>query len=199
MSNALRAAGLALLWLALVAAKPASNIERIGFEPQPEPKFIPYLGTAGFPDLEDPTRFTAGAAFRLPMTSWLDADIGLCYRNTRAFNGALHVSQLPVTASLWLMPISPFYFGGGGGWYRMSQVYETYVGTEYVRYSDTSGSFGGHVGAGLLVRLQDDMLIDLQGRYSSVESANPLEQFVGELDPSSWSVTLGLAFELSGY
>jgi len=199
-----RILALAAAWVALgmawPSAVPAAPVEEAPVDERPmEVKFVPYVGVAGFPDIEDPVRFTAGGSFRLPLLHWLDADVGICYRNTRAFNGQLHVSQVPITASRWLMPVPPVYIGGGAGWYRLSQYYEQFVGSTVLRYTDSSISIGAHVGGGMLIRIQDDLLLDLGGRYVVVDRAEPLPQFAGEIDPDSWSFTIGLAFELSGY
>ncbi len=129
-----------------------------------------------------------GLAFRGNITSFLKSEIGVAYRTEDRNDGLLKVRQWPITASLWLSPVSALYLGGGVGWYNTTYDYSAAVPAR----DFTKQEFGTHLGGGVQVPLAPSLAIDVNGRYvflSKQISDLPPNKF----DPSFWSTTAGLA------
>jgi opacity protein-like surface antigen len=96
----------------------------------------------------------------------------------------------PVTASLWLTPLSMLYAGGGVGWYHTTFDYN-----EALPLQDTTKQkFGVHLGGGLTLPLAPVLGLDLQGRYVFLNKAGipPRPQ---SFNPDYWTTSLGLAIK----
>lgn len=154
---------------------------------------IPSVGLTRSVDGNDEVKPFGSLALRHPVfTKYVDAEVGIAYRQESRFNDQLTVRQWPVTASLWVNPISALYAGGGVGWYHMTFDYDDELTTVGVS-DDTKQEFGVHVGGGLKVPVSNRAAIDLNGRYVMLrDQENKL--IPGDFDPDFWNTTLGVAF-----
>ncbi len=129
-----------------------------------------------------------GLALRVPFASLLQGEVGISYRSESFLDENLKVRMWPVTASLWITPISSLYLGGGVGWYKTTYDYaETFPVADR-----TTSKFGEHVGAGFGIPLGPRVGLDLNGRYVFLQKDNnsfPPSSF----DPDFWTTSLGLA------
>ena len=103
----------------------------------------------------------------------------------------LDIRMWPVTASLWLAPVSGLYAGGGVGFYHVTYDYDQDAVAIDIK-DETDQEFGIHVGGGFNVPLGPTTALDLNGRYvimQDQESRLVPEKF----DPDFWNVSLGLA------
>jgi hypothetical protein len=129
-----------------------------------------------------------GLALRTRLAPALKAEIGAAYRRDEYASGDFAVKSWPITASLWLSPLSPLYVGGGVGWYNTTVEFAPALGMK----DETRQDFGMHVGGGLPLPLAPPLGLDLNGRYILLpvqeDPATPKEW-----NPSYWSTTLGLS------
>jgi len=129
-----------------------------------------------------------GLALRVPLASLFQGEVGISYRQESLLDENLKVRMWPVTASLWLTPISSLYLGGGVGWYKT-----TYDYAESFPVADrTTSKFGEHLGAGFGIPLGPRVGLDLNGRYVFLQKENnsfPPTTF----NPDFWTTSLGLA------
>jgi opacity protein-like surface antigen len=154
-------------------------------------EIIPSFGTTRAVHTDDNTsKFSGGLALRGNLTPFLAAEIGGSYRSEERLDGNLRVTQWPITASLWLKPVSMLYVGGGGGWYQTSLAYDKSLALT----DETRQQFGVHLGGGVLVPLASHVKLDLNGRYVFLDE---IDQKVStkKLDPDFWTTSLGLAIK----
>ena len=123
---------------------------------------------------------------------YVDAEIGVAYRQESRFNDQLTVRQWPVTASLWVNPFSALYAGGGVGWYHTTLDFDDEITTANVG-DETNQEFGVHLGGGLKVPVSNRAAIDLNGRYVMLQDQEA-QLIPGDFDPDFWNTTLGLAW-----
>jgi hypothetical protein len=132
-----------------------------------------------------------GLALRADVLPLIKAEIGAAYRDESHFDGQLHRRTWPVTASLWLAPVSVLYAGGGVGWYHTTYDYDASIP---LAQDHTDQKFGVHLGGGLMIPLASIVGVDLNGRYVFLEKETS-ELPPQEFDPDYWSTTVGLAFK----
>jgi opacity protein-like surface antigen len=151
-------------------------------------ELIPSVGLTRSVDSDD-TESLLGLALRGSLISdVVKTEIGAQYRSESLSGGDVSVRQWPVTASLWLSPVSSLYAGAGVGWYHTTYDYEDELGLD----DNTTQDFGVHVGGGLRVPVFPQAALDLQGRYVFLQDQE--SQLVPEsFDPDFWSLSLGLA------
>ena len=156
-------------------------------------EIIPSVGLTRSVDGNDEVKPFGSLALRQNiLKKYVDAELGIAYRQESRFNDQLTVRQWPVTASLWVNPISALYAGGGVGWYHMTFDYADDITAANVS-DDTKQEFGVHVGGGLKVPVSNRAAIDLNGRYVMLrDQENKL--IPGDFDPDFWNTTLGVAF-----
>lgn len=167
-----------LLGAALIAsAGPASAVE-----------IIPSYGLTRSVDSDD-TESLLGLAVRGSLIPGvLKTEIGAQYRSESLAGGDLKTKMWPVTASLWLSPVSALYAGAGVGWYQTTFDYADELGID----DHTEQDFGVHVGGGLKVPIMPSAALDLQGRYVFLQDQE--SQLIPEsFDPDFWSLSLGIA------
>lgn len=151
---------------------------------------IPSLGMTRAVSADDnTTNFSGGLALRGDLTSFLMAEIGASYRSEE-LDGDLHVTQWPITTSLWLKPVPMLYAGGGAGWYQTSFNYDDSVPFE----DETTQDFGVHLGGGLLLPLAPTVGLDLNGRYVFLDDVD-LKLSTETWDPDFWTTSLGLSIK----
>ena len=161
----------------LVSAGPASAVE-----------IIPSYGLTRSVDSDD-TESLLGLAVRGSLIPGvLKTEIGAQYRSESLYGGDLETKQWPVTASLWLSPVSSLYAGAGVGWYQTTFDYADELNLD----DHTEQEFGVHVGGGLKVPIMPSAALDLQGRYVFLQDQE--SKLVPEsFDPDFWSLSLGIA------
>jgi hypothetical protein len=162
-------------------------------EPQPvlKPEFS--LGAAvGFLHAKGADRGTwfAGVQGRLHFLTYFAAEASITFHENRYEHGDVHVTQYPVQLSGMFYPIPdgefrPYVLGGGGWYYTRI----TYTGVFSGVSNQTDHAFGGHVGAGLEVRLGPKTSIDADLRYIWL---NPSSRVVNRSDFDYWQVTGGI-------
>ena len=152
-------------------------------------ELIPSVGiTKSARNSGESAKVYGGIALRGSLLPLLKSEIGVAYRKEERLAGNLDVKMWPVTASLWLAPISTIYAGGGVGWYHTTYDYAASLPAQ----DETHQEFGMHVGGGLAIPLSSAAALDLNGRYVFMDSQQtqlPPSSF----DPDYWSTTLGLA------
>jgi len=154
-------------------------------------EIIPSIGGTRAVHVDDnSTRFSYGFALRSDLGPMFAAEIGASYRSEEPSGGDLRVTQWPITASLWLKPVSMLYVGGGAGWYQTSLKYDQSLALE----DETRQQFGVHLGGGVRVPLASHVKLDLGGRYVFLDK---IDQKIStkELDPDFWTTSLGLAIK----
>lgn len=152
-------------------------------------EIIPSVGvTKSARNSGEAARVYGGVALRGSFLPLLKSEIGVAYRSESRLDGNLDVKMWPVTASLWLAPISTLYAGGGIGWYHTTLDYNAALPLQ----DETRQELGMHVGGGLVIPISGSAALDMNGRYVFMDSQQtqlPPTQF----DPDYWSTTLGLA------
>jgi hypothetical protein len=152
---------------------------------------IPSVGLTRSVDGNEDVKPYGSLALRHGFFKYLDAEVGVAYRQEDRFNDQLTVRQWPITASLWV-PVSMLYGGGGVGWYHTTFDYDDDITTVQVD-DDTKQEFGVHLGGGLKIPFSNRAAIDLNGRYVMLrEQENKL--IPGDFDPDFWNTSLGIAF-----
>src|SRR5690349_10554899 len=86
-------------------------------------EIVPSIGMTRSVNGSDQTKTSYGLALRQNIAPMLTAEIGGSYRKEDLYNGTTRETQWPVTASLWLRPVSALYAGGGVGWYHTTLSY----------------------------------------------------------------------------
>ncbi len=155
-----------------------------------EGQIVPSIGLTRPVDGDDQSKFSGGLALRHDLAPFLMAEIGASYRNDAFFGGDLNVRQWPITASLYVKPISAIYAGAGAGWYHTTFDYAERTGIA----DKTEEKFGVHVGGGLQIPIAPVAAVDLNGRYIFMEKQeSPLipEKF----NPDFWTTSVGLAIK----
>ena len=113
-------------------------------------EFIPSVGITRPADSDnDESKVFGGLAVRGHLTPIIKTEIGAAYRSESRFNDNLDIKMWPVTASLWLTPVSSLYVGGGVGWYHTTFDYDDALPMD----DETHQEFGVHLGGGLTVPL----------------------------------------------
>jgi opacity protein-like surface antigen len=153
-------------------------------------QIVPSVGMTRAVDGDDTSKISGGLAVRGDLLPFLMAEIGASYRSDEYFGGDLDVRQWPVTASLYVRPVSAIYAGGGVGWYHTTFDYAEDTGVA----DRTSEEFGVHLGGGLQVPIAPIAALDLSGRYVMLRSQEA--HLVPEkFDPDFWTTSLGLAIK----
>ena len=151
-------------------------------------ELVPSIGLTRALDGSEKTKMSYGLALRTNIAPMIAAEIGASYRKETLYAGTTEVVQWPVTASLWLKPISALYAGGGVGWYQTTVSYP-----QTALASSTSQKFGAHLGGGLTLPLVPAVLsLDLNGRYvylGDQASELPPRNFKADF----WTTSAGLA------
>jgi hypothetical protein len=180
---AARQLGLAFM-LAALAATSAGNAR--AFE------IIPSVGITKSTDTnaEDAKGF-GGLAIRASVLPFLKAEGGIGYRQDSFAAGDVEVRQWPVTASLWVTPLSMLYAGGGVGWYRTTFDYRGTLPFE----DSTRQKMGVHLGGGLNLPVTSRLGLDLNGRYVFMQKGDEDLQVPTSFNPDFWATSLGLAIE----
>ena len=154
-------------------------------------ELIPSIGlTKAADDHSGDSQVIGGLALRQPLAPLLDVEVGVSYHQQSYFGNDLKVRSWPLTASLWLKPISSIYLGAGVGYYPITLDF-----AEALPIRDsTEDRFGVHVGGGVKVPLSSNLALDFSGRYVFLRSED--SHLVPEtFDPDFWSTTVGLAIK----
>lgn len=154
-------------------------------------EIIPSVGlTRAVNGDDNTTQVSGGLALRTDLMPFLMAEVGASYRSEDRFGGDLHITQWPITGSLWLKPLPIVYAGGGAGWYQTTFDYDEALSIP----GETTQQFGVHLGGGLRMPLVPRVGLDLNGRYvflGDVDQKLSFETF----DPDFWTTSLGLAIK----
>ena len=127
-------------------------------------------------------------ALRQPLAPFLDLEAGVAYREESYFADQLKLRAWPITASLWLRPISTLYAGAGVGYYPITFDY-----SERIPIKDsTEKRFGVHVGGGADIPLAPHLAIDLNGRYVMLRTEDS-HLVPSTFNPDFWTASVGLA------
>lgn len=151
---------------------------------------VPSVGVTRSVD-SDETHSQIGLALRgrlLP--GLLGSELGVGYRKARYSDGALEMTQIPVTLTILVTPFPTLHGDAGVGWYNTRFDY----GDPLLR-DETKQNFGVHVGGGFKIPLAPGMAADVTGRYVFLKRQE--SRFVpGTFNPDYWTLSLGLAFRL---
>lgn len=152
-------------------------------------EIVPSIGMTRSVNGSDQTKTSYGLALRQNIAPMLTAEIGGSYRKEDLYNGTTRETQWPVTASLWLRPVSALYAGGGVGWYHTTLSYPQAPALA----GSTTEKFGVHLGGGIELPLVPAVAsLDLNGRYiylGNQASQLPPQQFKANY----WTTSLGVA------
>jgi hypothetical protein len=172
-----------IAWLAMAAlVAPAAPVHAA--------ELIPSVGLTRSVDSND-TQSQVGLALRgglLPGV--LDTELGVGYRKDRYSNGALEVTQVPVTASLLLTPIPSLHGDAGVGWYNTKLDYR-----DPALPDETKQKFGVHLGGGFDIPLAPAVALDVTGRYVMLQKQDS-RLVPRTFNPDFWTLSLGLGFRL---
>lgn len=134
----------------------------------------------------------AGVQGRLHFLRYFAAEASITFHENRYSHGDVHVTQYPVQVSAMVYPIPDGEFRpyavGGFGWYY-TRI--TYTGGLSSIQNETDHTFGGHVGAGLEIRLAPRTSIEADLRYIWL---NPSTNGVSSGNFDYWQVTFGANF-----
>jgi len=178
--NAGRALLVSLLFLGAALAPARSRAAEI----------VPSYGLTKSVDGGDEVKGMFGLALRGNLVpNLLQTEVAAGYRSEDMADGALHVRQWPITASLLLAPMNMIYADAGVGWYHTTYDYE-----DDALPDDTVQKFGVHLGGGLKVPVAPRVALDLSGRYVKLQDQE--SRLVPEkFDPSFWTLSAGLALK----
>lgn len=153
-------------------------------------EIVPSYGLTRSVDGGDEVKGMFGLALRGNLIpNVLQSEVGAGYRTEDMSNGAVHVRQWPITASLLLTPMNVVYAGAGVGWYHTTYDYEDdALGDETVQ------KFGVHVGGGIKVPVAPRVALDLGGRYVKLQDQES-KLIPEKFDPSFWTLSMGLALK----
>jgi opacity protein-like surface antigen len=139
---------------------------------------------------DDEVKISGGLALRGRLAPLFKGEIGASYRTESMDDGLLKLRMWPITASLWVTPLSTLYLGGGVGWYQTTFDYDDSLPID----DETEQQFGVHLGGGFGIPLASKVSLDLNGRYVFLdEVADKLS--TEEFDPDFWTTSLGLAIK----
>lgn len=153
-------------------------------------EIVPSYGLTRSVDGGDQVKGMFGLALRgniIPNV--LQSEIGAGYRTEDMSNGALHVRQWPITASILVTPMNVLYAGAGVGWYHTTYDYE-----DDALSDETVQKFGVHVGGGIKVPVAPRVALDLGGRYVKLQDQES-KLIPEKFDPSFWTLSMGLALK----
>jgi opacity protein-like surface antigen len=167
----------AVLLLIVVAPKAARAVE-----------IVPSVGITRSVESDEVTK-QVGLALRSSIVPHLlKSEIGGSYRSEKRNGGAVEAKTWPVTASLWLTPISVVYAGAGVGWYHTTLEYRPSLGLE----DQTTQDFGVHVGGGMKMPLAPGVALDFSGRYVFLQDQES-RLVPNKFNPDYWTLSAGLA------
>lgn len=153
-------------------------------------ELIPSVGLTRSVDSND-TQSQIGLALRGGLVPGvLDTELGVGYRKDRYSNGALEVTQVPVTASLLVTPIPSLHADAGVGWYDTRLDYK-----DPALPDETKQKFGVHVGGGFDIPLAPVVALDVTGRYVMLQKQDS-RLVPRTFNPDFWTLSLGLAVHL---
>jgi hypothetical protein len=185
--------GLHLAGLALLASSVALAISMTSVRPaHGAAEIVPAVGITKSVNGDDNSKVYGSLALRGDLTPFIMAEVQGAYRTESRFDDQLKLRMWPITASMYLKPVSPLYIGAGVGWYQITYDYASTVPAT-IAEDHTTQEFGVHVGGGLRVPLAPTAAIDVSGRYVMMrdqESHLVPEKF----DPDFWTTSVGLAF-----
>uniref|UniRef100_A0A832IAN1 Porin family protein n=1 Tax=Eiseniibacteriota bacterium TaxID=2212470 RepID=A0A832IAN1_UNCEI len=150
-------------------------------------EIVPSIGIA-HSVAADENRTMLGLELRGNLAPMVKTGIGVGYRSEDAFDGALTVRTIPVTASLWLSPLPTLYAGGGAGMYFTTLSF----GDAIALPDQSDEQFGWHLGGGMNVPLGPVAALDLHGRYVFLQDEVGAPQ-TGTFDPDFWMASAGVA------
>ena len=175
---------------ALVGAIALGMLLIVGIQVAHSAEIVPAYGWMHAKDSDADTKTFGNLAFRANMLPVLQTEIAVGYRNEDRMNDQLHVRQIPVTASLWLVPVPMLYAGGGAGWYHTMLDFDSALPLA----DETREEFGVHLGGGVKVPLGPSLGVDLGGRYVMMRDQS--DRLVPErFEPDFWVTQLGLAIK----
>ena len=154
-------------------------------------ELIPSVGLQRAIKGSDQVKPYYGLALRAKILPMLKGEVAGAYRTDdfSTSSGDFTVKSWPVTASLWLAPLSSIYVGGGVGWYNQSFEFAPSVGQQ----NRTRQDFGMHVGGGLDLPLAPKLGVDLNGRYVFLPVKNDPVDVLKDWNPSYWTTSIGLS------
>lgn len=150
-------------------------------------EIVPSIGVARAAD-EGESRTFLGLELRGGLAPMVKTGLAVGYRSDEMLDGAMTVSTVPVTASLWVSPLPTLYAGGGAGLYFTTVSF----GEAFALPDRTDQQFGWHLGGGMNVPLGPVAALDLQGRYVFLQDEIAAPSGPG-LDPDFWTASAGLA------
>jgi hypothetical protein len=151
-------------------------------------QIVPSIGISQSPDGGD-NRTMMAVALRngfLPRTQ-IEFQAGYRSEEMEFAGQNFEMKTVPLTLSVWASPVPMLYAGGGVGAYLQGIEYESNI---YPASNEVQ--FGAHLGGGLRLSLVPMVGLDLQGRYVFLGQTST-EIPSGEVDPSFWSLSAGLA------
>lgn len=153
-------------------------------------EIVPSVGLSKPTNGDAEAQSYTGLAFRGSITPLFMTELGVAYRSESRFNDQLHIRQWPVTASLYLRPVSALYLGGGVGWYHATYDYSNTLPIA----DETRQQYGVHLGGGMQVPLGSSLGLDLNGRYVMMrdQQSHLIPQ---NFNPDFWTTSLGLAIK----
>jgi len=172
-----RVAILALALLAFAGTRTANALQ-----------IVPSIGISQSTDGGDNKTMVA-VALRNGLLPRTQAELQVGYRSEEfQYAGqSFEMKTVPVTLSLWAAPVPMLYANDGVGSYIQAMEYGNNI---YPASNKTQ--FGAHLGGGFRMPIAPMASLDLQGRYVMLgKQSNELT--TGKIDPSFWSLSLGLA------
>ncbi len=153
-------------------------------------EIVPSLGLSKPLNGDAEAQLYGGLAVRGSVAPFLEGELAAAYRSEPRFNDQLRVRMWPVTASLYVKPLSLLYAGAGVGWYHTTYDYASTVPIP----DETRQQFGVHLGGGMQVPLGPGAAVDLNGRYVMMREQQ--SRLVPEkFDPDFWTSSIGLAIK----
>jgi len=150
-------------------------------------EIVPSVGLTRSVNGGDEAKVFGGLALRGSLTPLFMTEVAVAYRSESRFDDQLKVRMWPVTASLYLRPLSGLYAGAGVGWYQTTFDYADSLPFK----NETKQEFGVHAGGGVQMPLGPKLALDVGGRYVWMRPQD--SRLVPEkFNPDFWNTTLGL-------
>lgn len=136
----------------------------------------------------------AGVQARLRFLRVLAVEGSISFHQNEYFDGDVVVTQYPVQLSVLLLPfpggaLDPYVLAGGG-WYYNRIDYDDSIGGG----DETERMFGGHVGAGAILRLAPRVSAFGDFRWVFLDEPGTDNSNLRDEDFDYWHVTFGLSF-----
>jgi len=150
-------------------------------------QIVPSIGISQTPDGENRTMMAVALRNGFLPRTQMEFQAGYRTEEMELAGESFEMKTVPLTLSLWASPIPLLYAGAGVGAYLQGIEYENNL---YPASNEVQ--FGTHVGGGMHFSVAAVVFVNLQGRYVFMNKTST-EVPSGEIDPSFWSLSAGLA------